>query len=124
MNRKYDNAVLLALDRQGLTSKQIAARLGFGSASGICKALQRARGAAQDASRPACDGGTLCWWCRHAIPSPDGRKGCPWSRQGAPVAGWTAEATVVRSRFWNGKETVLKPVPSFRVERCPQFEEG
>lgn len=33
----------------------------------------------------------LCWSCRNAVPTEDGRRGCSWSREFRPVPGWTAE---------------------------------
>lgn len=34
--------------------------------------------------------GTLCWCCKHAVPSKDGTIGCNWSKHLEPVEGWEA----------------------------------
>lgn len=52
---------------------------------------------------------TICWKCANA--TPDNIHGCKWSRYGVPVDGWTAIKTV-RNQY-----------ESYRVIRCPEFEE-
>lgn len=52
--------------------------------------------------------GTLCWTCQNAVPAFNG-KGCKWSREFKPVAGWTAEK--------RGESYFVKACPKYRKER-------
>lgn len=56
--------------------------------------------------------GTLCWDCKHAVPS--ATTGCSWSRSFRPVPGWTASQTEPNS----------DRAASYFVERCPEFVKG
>lgn len=56
---------------------------------------------------------TLCWGCKKAC------CGCSWSKRFVPVKGWTATETVIIGGK-NGNEEIK----SYRVIRCPEFEEG
>lgn len=49
---------------------------------------------------------TLCWKCRNAVPSGDGKYGCSWSLSFIPVEGWYA---------------IPRPRDSFCVISCPNF---
>ena len=54
-------------------------------------------------------GGTLCWKCANAVPSPATGAGCSWSRHFKPVRGWDA---------------VPRPTDrskSYFVRACPKF---
>lgn len=48
-----------------------------------------------------------CWTCQHAVPDPDKRRGCSWSRRLEPVRGWEA----IRTR--EGGYTILE---------CPRYK--
>lgn len=63
---------------------------------------------ANDEEKRSKQDGTLCWECRHAVPSRN--RGCLWSSVSEPVPGWMAIPTVI-----NG-------CCSFRVLKCPNFE--
>lgn len=58
---------------------------------------------------------TLCWECRNAVPGPDA--GCEWSRLFRPVPGWEAEERRARLGAYELQT-------SYRVHKCPKFEEG
>lgn len=58
--------------------------------------------------------GTLCWRCRNAVPDPDGRQGCSWSRDFEPVKGWTAVPQLLKCPDKDDAET-------FHVVSCPEF---
>lgn len=54
---------------------------------------------------------SICWGCLHAVPDPDLKAGCPWSKEAKPVKGWK---TMQRTQV-NGARTVLS---------CPLYKEG
>ncbi len=56
---------------------------------------------------------TLCWHCQNAVPDADGERGCSWSREGKPVAGWEAEIRPLNL----SKEQII----SYCVRSCPEF---
>lgn len=60
---------------------------------------------------------TLCWSCQHAVPNYEGTRGCAWSQDGEPVAGWTAEPSDIK--YSDGYGTGF--TRSYRVIDCPQF---
>lgn len=55
---------------------------------------------------------TICWACKHAVPTSDGLRGCSWSRTHRPVEGWEATPTEVDI------------YTSYLVTSCPEFERG
>lgn len=55
---------------------------------------------------------TLCWCCKHVVPSKDGTRGCDWSRHAKPIPGWEAD-----KGFRDGHV-------AYHVHRCPLFERG
>lgn len=111
---KYDIDQLLELKARGMTGEQMVTEIGYGTKSGINSAL---RTATRLRSRTE----TLCWNCIHAVPTLDGERGCPWSRAGEQVEGWTATPTEVYiQRQFNG-EKISRTVRSFRITHCPMF---
>lgn len=60
---------------------------------------------------------TLCWKCKHSVPSKDGSRGCEWSRSRQPVEGWEAKETSLKIM----QEVRIK---SYVVRKCPKFEKG
>ena len=54
---------------------------------------------------------TICWECANAYGK------CSWSKSFEPVVGWTAEATVINSNYYDG-------ATSYKVMECPEFVEG
>lgn len=64
---------------------------------------------------------TLCWYCRHAVPSIGKGTGCSWSQKGRPVDGWTAQRRDVLLQRPYGLNELVE---SYRVENCPRFESG
>ena len=59
---------------------------------------------------------TLCWSCKNAVPSLDGKRGCSWSRHFKPVDGWTADPI----EFAQG----YKYNNSYCVYKCPEYIKG
>ena len=53
---------------------------------------------------------SLCWSCVNAVPDEQGH-GCPWSRNGDEVEGWTVE---------QGKNYLQ----TYRVRKCPLYKHG
>lgn len=66
---------------------------------------------------------TLCFDCVNAVPTPDGTRGCEWSRCFRPVPGWEAKRNDVRIQSGNTNPPV-RMVESYRVRKCPKFTEG
>lgn len=64
---------------------------------------------------------TLCFSCKHAVPTLDGRFGCEWSKRFQPVPGWEAEKTKKFSGESHGKRRYYE---SYFVTKCPKFIEG
>lgn len=111
---KYDINQLLELKDRGLTGEQMVAEIGYGTKSGVLSAL---RNCVKLRRRTE----TLCWNCIHSVPTLDGERGCPWSRAGEQVEGWTATPTEVYiQRQFNG-EKISRTVRSFRITHCPMF---
>lgn len=60
--------------------------------------------------------GSLCWRCKHAVPSPIKKTGCSWSIGFNPIPGWEAkEVFSVR----DGEKVPC----GYMVKSCPLFEE-
>lgn len=57
---------------------------------------------------------TKCFSCKNAVPTKDGKWGCPWSRDFEPVEGWVAEPTIIN-------EGVNDSYDSYCVMECPLF---
>lgn len=66
---------------------------------------------------------TICWACANAVPDAEGERGCPWSREGKPVEGWTAERRdiLVQDTSPGGEK---KRIESYQVITCPEFVPG
>lgn len=64
---------------------------------------------------------TLCFSCKHAVPTLDGRFGCEWSTRFQPVPGWKAKKTKKFSGESQGKR---KYYESYFVTKCPKYIEG
>lgn len=66
---------------------------------------------------------TICWACANAVPDEEGTRGCPWSREGKPVEGWTAERRdiLVQPTRPGGEK---KRLESYCVITCPAFVPG
>lgn len=62
---------------------------------------------------------TKCWFCKHAVPSWDGKCGCSWSLKGKPVIGWVA----IRRDLYDSAHYTYKRCESYLVLSCPKFEE-
>lgn len=60
---------------------------------------------------------TICWDCKNAVPTADGKYGCPWSREAKPVDGWEAKPTQHKDHYPRG----FRVVNSFNVRKCPKF---
>lgn len=59
--------------------------------------------------------GSLCWQCKHAVPSLVKKTGCSWSISFKPIPGWDAkEVFSVR----DGEKVPC----GYMVKSCPQFE--
>ena len=56
-------------------------------------------------------GDTICWKCKHAVPSLWKGTGCEWSRKLQPVPGWKA----VKTKSYR---------EGYKVIKCPKFEKG
>lgn len=50
---------------------------------------------------------TICWACANAVP--DGKRGCPWSKDLEPVPGWVA------------KKKTGREFDTWKVIECPLF---
>lgn len=57
----------------------------------------------------------LCCFCANAVPSADGKRGCSWSRELAPVEGWTAEVTNVPTYYKKTNHA------GYHIIDCPEF---
>ena len=57
---------------------------------------------------------TLCWRCRHAVPSAS--TGCSWSRHFVPVEGWTATK--------HQQKQSGSVYETYCVISCPLFQKG
>ena len=69
-------------------------------------------------SNPHQPGESLCWCCKHSIPSTKvPNKGCEWSMYRQKVPGWDAEKVKLSDQA--GYKTI-----SYVVKRCPKFERG
>lgn len=66
---------------------------------------------------------TICWACANAVPDEEGTRGCPWSREGKPVEGWTAERRDIRIQPKRPGEE-RRAVESYQVITCPEFVPG
>ena len=60
---------------------------------------------------------TICWDCKHAVPSNESDTGCNWSKEFKEVEGWTIEVTNVRQARNRG-------INSVKVISCPRFKKG
>ena len=58
----------------------------------------------------------MCWWCKNAVPDDKGYTGCNWSRDFKPVEGWEAVEVI--------KNANEQAVETYRVLKCPEYEEG
>lgn len=67
---------------------------------------------------------TLCWSCANAVPSADGERGCPWSRSGKPVEGWSAIRRDIRLQPTDKKKKHVRSVESYLVVACPLYRPG
>ena len=63
---------------------------------------------------------TLCWFCRHAVPSDEKGTGCPWSRDMQPVEGWNAVSKPILIRV--GTKRLKRYAESYLVRSCPLYE--
>lgn len=63
-------------------------------------------------SGPACQT-TLCWDCQRAA----GPRMCPWALDGKPIAGWSAQPTLIKL---GGRKGGISH--SYRVTACPLYE--
>ena len=66
---------------------------------------------------------TLCWHCRHAVPTKDKitgecLTGCAWSIDRRPVEGWRT----CQHRMYEAQKGGM--IHSYTVTECPEFEEG
>ena len=61
--------------------------------------------------------GTLCNYCNNSVPFPLTGRGCSWSRDLQPVAGWTAISVIRYAAYKH------QPFESFCVTKCPRFDE-
>lgn len=66
---------------------------------------------------------TLCWYCRHAVPTKDKitgeyLTGCAWSIDHRPVEGWRT----CQHRMYEAQKGGM--IHSYTVTECPEFEEG
>lgn len=81
-----------------------------------CVEINRSRNSGN--GNPHMAGESLCWCCKHSIPSTKvPNKGCEWSMYRQRVPGWDAEKVKLSDQ--DGYKTI-----SYVVKRCPKFERG
>lgn len=71
--------------------------------------------------RKPMDAQTLCWRCKHAVPSEETESGCDWSRYGKPIVGWVAQRQDVRITRGPSRDQLVE---SYQVNECPYYEAG
>jgi hypothetical protein len=86
-------------EKLGMCSKTLSTKLKSGLTLG--EIIQQVEEANEEKDN------SLCWGCKNAVPTKDGKYGCCWSRHFKPVKGWEVETQ--------------KDILGYTVLQCPKF---